>query len=127
MTRHRIQKQVDQPGIEGLAGLVALKLRAGDTLALTGDLGAGKTTFARTLIRALLDDAGAEVPSPTFSLVQTYAAPRFEVAHLDLYRIAHEDEVLELDLEGVRPAACSSSNGQNALGPFLVRVVSRFI
>ena len=99
MARHRIQKQVDQPGIERLAGLVAFKLRAGDTVALSGDLGSGKTTFARALIRASLGDAGAEVPSPTFSLVQTYASPRFEIAHLDLYRIAHDDEILELDLE----------------------------
>ena len=102
MTQHKIHKQVDLPGLERLAGLIALKLRAGDTLALSGDLGAGKTTFARAFIRACLDDAGAEVPSPTFSLVQTYAAPRFEIAHLDLYRIGHEDEVLELDLEGAR-------------------------
>jgi tRNA threonylcarbamoyl adenosine modification protein YjeE len=79
-----------------LAELVALKLTRGDTIALSGDLGSGKTTFARALIRAILADPEAEVPSPTFSLVQTYDTPRLALAHLDLYRIASEDETAEL-------------------------------
>ena len=75
-----------------LAQRIALKLKPGDTITLTGDLGAGKTTFARALIRALLNDADAEVPSPTFSLIQTYDAPRLTLAHLDLYRLTEEQE-----------------------------------
>jgi len=51
---------------------LALSLRPGDVLALKGDLGAGKSTLARSLIRALADDAGLDVPSPTFTLVQSY-------------------------------------------------------
>ncbi len=82
-----------------LAERIALKLAVGDVVALSGDLGAGKTTFARALIRAVLQDDLAEIPSPTFSLVQTYSAPRLELAHLDLYRISGEDEVIELGLE----------------------------
>ncbi len=82
-----------------LAQRIALKLKPGDTITLSGDLGAGKTTFARALIRALLNDADAEVPSPTFSLIQTYDAPRLTLAHLDLYRLTEEQEAYELGLE----------------------------
>ena len=90
---------LDQAGLERLAELVALKVRRGDCIALGGDLGAGKTTFARALIRALLADAAAEVPSPTFSLVQTYATPRLEVGHFDLYRLGGPGEAHEIGLE----------------------------
>ncbi len=79
-----------------LAEGLALKLRAGDVVALHGDLGAGKTTFARFLIRALLGDADAEVPSPTFPIVQHYDTPRFAVTHFDLYRLADADELEEV-------------------------------
>ncbi|HET6599038.1 MAG TPA: tRNA (adenosine(37)-N6)-threonylcarbamoyltransferase complex ATPase subunit type 1 TsaE, partial [Burkholderiaceae bacterium] len=62
--------ELDEPGVVLLAQLIALKIRSGDVLALRGDLGTGKTTLARALIRALLGDDTAEVPSPTFSLQQ---------------------------------------------------------
>lgn len=87
---------VDEPALARLAQRLALKLRAGDVLALRGDLGAGKTTFARGLIRALLGDPDAEIPSPTFALAQVYPAPRVSVAHFDMYRLAGADEADEL-------------------------------
>jgi N-acetylmuramate 1-kinase len=90
---------LDEPQLARLAQDVAFMLAPGDTLALVGDLGAGKTTFARALIRALTGDASLEVPSPTFTLVQTYAAPRFEVAHFDLYRLNEASELDELGLD----------------------------
>ena len=73
-------------------------LAAGDTLLLEGPIGAGKSAFARALIRHL---AGAEieVPSPTFTLVQTYDLPEITVWHCDLYRLTDPDEVLELGLD----------------------------
>ncbi len=64
-----------------------MALRAGDVLALSGDLGAGKTTLARGLIRALAGDPGLDVPSPTFTLVQAYET-RVPVHHFDLYRLS---------------------------------------
>lgn len=84
-----------------LAQLVATKVLAGDMITLRGDLGAGKTTFARYLIRALLGDDGTEVPSPTFTLVQAYETARLPVRHFDLYRIASPDELHELEFDDV--------------------------
>ncbi len=77
---------------------LALALKAGDCLALSGDLGAGKSTLARALLRALADDEGLEVPSPTFTLVQTYPL-RIPVAHFDLYRLADSSELDELGFD----------------------------
>src|SRR5258706_11587475 len=82
-----------------LAADVASILKAGDLVTLSGDLGAGKTAFARALIRHLAEDAAMEVPSPTFTLVQTYALPRFTVVHADLYRVAHAGELAELGVD----------------------------
>ncbi len=92
-------RRVSETGLTRIAELLALKLATGDMVALTGDLGAGKTTLARALLRALLGDAEAEVPSPTFSIVQTYGTARLSVAHADLYRLTSEDEALELGFD----------------------------
>jgi len=89
---------VREPDLRHIAELLAFALRPGDVVALRGDLGAGKTTFARVLLRVLLGDEDAEVPSPTFSLLQTYATPRFPVFHFDLYRLGSPEDALELGL-----------------------------
>ena len=77
---------------------LALALKPGDCLALIGDLGAGKSTLARAFIRAMADEPDLEVPSPTFTIVQTYAA-RNPVAHLDLYRLSDVSELDELGID----------------------------
>jgi tRNA threonylcarbamoyl adenosine modification protein YjeE len=92
-------RELDQAGVVRLAELIALKLRAGDVVALRGELGAGKTTLARALVAAVLGDDDAEVPSPTFSLVQVYASRRLTVAHYDFYRLSSADDVRELGFE----------------------------
>jgi len=71
-------------------------LRAGDTVALIGGLGAGKTTLARGLVQSLLPHE--TVPSPTYTLVQTYDVPNYTLWHCDLYRLEHRDEAYELGL-----------------------------
>lgn len=77
---------------------LALALKAGDCVGLSGDLGAGKSTFARALLRAMADDAALEVPSPTFTLVQSYEL-RIPVAHFDLYRLGDASELDELGFD----------------------------
>ena len=93
-TRH-----LDEAGVVRLAELLALKIRSGDVIALSGDLGAGKTTLARALIGAVLRDSSAEVPSPTFSLHQAYVSRRLTIAHFDFYRLSGAHEAVELGFE----------------------------
>ena len=78
---------------------LAAVLKPGDLITLSGGLGAGKTALARALIRHLAGDPALEVPSPTFTLVQTYALPRFTVVHVDLYRVGHQSELAELGVD----------------------------
>jgi hypothetical protein len=85
---------------EALARELSLWARPGLAILLSGDLGAGKSAFARAFIRALAkDDREFDVPSPSFSLVQTYEAIRVPVVHVDLYRLQSHSEVAELGLE----------------------------
>ena len=84
---------------ERLGQDLALALRKGDLVTLSGDLGAGKSTLARGLIRTIAADNDYEVPSPTFTLVQSYPELRLPVSHVDLYRISAAEEVDELGLD----------------------------
>ncbi|MBB4237185.1 tRNA (adenosine(37)-N6)-threonylcarbamoyltransferase complex ATPase subunit type 1 TsaE [Rhizobium esperanzae] len=77
---------------------LALALKAGDCLALSGDLGAGKSSLARAILRAMADDEGLEVPSPTFTLVQSYDL-RIPISHFDLYRLGDPAELTELGFD----------------------------
>ena len=80
--------------VEAMAMRLAPLLRRGDTLLLQGPLGAGKTSFARSLLQAL--GITEDVPSPTFTILQTYDAANFTIYHFDLYRLKNEAELLEL-------------------------------
>ncbi|MEL6688616.1 MAG: tRNA (adenosine(37)-N6)-threonylcarbamoyltransferase complex ATPase subunit type 1 TsaE [Pseudomonadota bacterium] len=79
-----------------LGAHLARALRPGDVVRLSGDLGAGKTTLARGLIQSKLGDV--EVPSPTYTLVQTYDWDDGELWHCDLYRLDHPNDAYELGL-----------------------------
>jgi len=88
----------DEAATEALGRRLAAAARPGDVIALAGPLGAGKTTLARAFIRHLTSER-EEVPSPTFTLVQTYASPRGTIWHFDLLRLRRPQEALELGIE----------------------------
>ncbi len=79
---------------------LALLIGPGDVITLSGDLGAGKTAAARAMIRYLAGDDGLEVPSPTFTLAQSYDLPPFPLVHADLYRV---NDPIELEEIGLSP------------------------
>ncbi len=84
----------DLAATKALAKVIAPKLKKGDVIALSGELGAGKTEFARALLHEL--GAQGDVPSPTFTLLQTYEAEGLLISHFDLYRLKSPDELDEL-------------------------------
>jgi tRNA threonylcarbamoyladenosine biosynthesis protein TsaE len=88
----------DEAATAGLGRAIAGALRPGEAVCLSGPLGAGKSTLARALVRALTTP-DEEVPSPTFTLVQFYEGPRLTVAHFDLYRLSSPDEAYEIGLD----------------------------
>ena len=88
----------DEAATGRLGQAVAAQLRPGEAVCLTGPLGAGKSTLARALVRALTTP-DEEVPSPTFTLVQFYEGARLAVAHFDLYRLSDPDEAYEIGLD----------------------------
>ena len=108
----------DLEATESFAQRIASILRAPDVIALGGELGAGKTTFSRALIRAL-DGSDIEVPSPTFTLVQIYELPTFELWHFDLYRLESPPDALELDIEDAFATSVSLVEWPERLGPYL--------
>ena len=96
----------DADATERLGEDLARALRRGDVLALSGDIGAGKSTLARAFVRAMADDSELEVPSPTFTLAQEYAL-RVPIAHFDFYRLNDPDEARELGLgEAMETGIC---------------------
>jgi len=88
-----------QQATERFAIDIAAALDPGDLVTLSGDLGAGKTTFARAVIRYLAENPGIAVPSPTFTLMQGYELPRFPLVHADLYRLEGPGELAELGFD----------------------------
>ncbi|MGX1309670.1 tRNA threonylcarbamoyl adenosine modification protein YjeE [Amorphus suaedae] len=89
----------DEAATTRLAEDVAAVVRPGDLITLSGPLGAGKTTFARALLRTLADDPELEVPSPTYTLLQPYELKRLTIAHMDLYRLGDPSEAAELGID----------------------------
>lgn len=105
MPEHSATLAIDTPDATcRFAQRLAARVRPGDVVLLAGGIGAGKTHFARCLILATLD-APEDVPSPTYTLVQTYQGTTGEIWHADLYRLTHLNEVEEL---GLTEAFCTA-------------------
>ena len=94
----------DELATARLGATIAGSLGAGDVVALSGPLGAGKTALARGAIARLT--GRAEAPSPTFTLVETYEAENFPLFHFDLYRLEKAEDVWELGLEEALEGVC---------------------
>ncbi|MDR1827911.1 MAG: tRNA (adenosine(37)-N6)-threonylcarbamoyltransferase complex ATPase subunit type 1 TsaE [Methylobacteriaceae bacterium] len=90
-----------------LAEIVARELKPGDLVTLVGDLGAGKTTLARAIIRTLAKTPDLEVPSPTFTILQHYETSRGQVIHADFYRLSDPSDLIELDWEDISETGIS--------------------
>ncbi|HSR72376.1 MAG TPA: tRNA (adenosine(37)-N6)-threonylcarbamoyltransferase complex ATPase subunit type 1 TsaE [Kiloniellales bacterium] len=114
----------DEAATETLAARLSGLARRGDVIALFGDLGTGKTTFARAFVNALPRAEGAprgdeEVPSPTFTLLQIYERRPAPIWHFDLYRVRRPDEAYELGLEEALAEGISLIEWPERLGPLL--------
>ena len=115
------ETQASLPDLASMAAYgaaIAERLQAGDVVALTGGLGAGKTTLARAILAAL-GHAG-EVPSPTFTIIETYAAPplRLPVVHADFYRLEDPSELQEIGLDDYREGAVLLAEWPDHAGGF---------
>lgn len=114
----RIHKTQSPEETAQVARHMASLLKPGDVLLLKGELGAGKSTFARALIQSLCVET-TEVPSPTFTLVQTYETPAFVLWHFDLYRLNHPEDITELGLEEALAHGVSLIEWPELLGPLM--------
>ncbi len=101
-----------------LGQALAKGAQAGDVICLYGDLGAGKSVLARAFVRALCG-ADTDVPSPTFTLMQTYDAPNFEIIHADLYRLENPHDIIEIGLDEVLDDAVTLIEWPSRMGNFL--------
>lgn len=113
----------DAAATDRFADALAARLGAGDAILLSGPLGAGKSHLARRIIQVRQSEHGApeDVPSPTFTLVQTYMAGDLEIWHADLYRLADASEVVELGLADAFETALVLVEWPDRLGPLAPR------
>lgn len=109
----------DLAATEKLARALAGLVRRGDVIGLAGELGAGKTTFARAFLRARAGAEREEVPSPTFTLAQAYDLPGLPVWHFDLYRLAKAEDAFELGIEEAFAEGVSLIEWPGRLGRWL--------
>ena len=106
----------DLAAMEAFGARIAARLKTGDVVALTGGLGAGKTTLARAIIAALGHEG--EVPSPTFTLIETYHELDPPLVHADFYRLERPEDAAELGLDDYREGAALIAEWPDHAGGF---------
>ena len=109
----------NEQATEALGATLAARLKPGDVVGLKGDLGAGKTTLARAIVRAAAGDPDLIVPSPTFTLVEVYDTPKGAYWHFDLYRLDDPEQVYELGWEEALAEGIVLLEWPERLGPLL--------
>jgi tRNA threonylcarbamoyladenosine biosynthesis protein TsaE len=114
----------DERATDQLGATLAARLRIGDVVGLKGELGAGKTTLARAILRAASGDPNLIVPSPTFTLVEVYETSRGSFWHFDLYRLETPEQVFELGWEEALAQGISIIEWPERLGPLLPKHLS---
>ena len=128
-TRESLELE-DEAATIALARWLAGYIRADDFIALSGDLGAGKTTFARAFLRALTGDPDLEAPSPTFTLVQSYDGPGYPIVHADFYRLRGAEELHPLGWDEMIDGAVTlvewPERAQSALPADRLEIVFRY-
>jgi tRNA threonylcarbamoyladenosine biosynthesis protein TsaE len=113
-----IEQLPDLGAMAAFGARIAVRLRPGDVVALSGGLGAGKTTLARAIIAALGHDG--EVPSPSFAIIETYDPPavRLPLVHADFYRLDRPEEADEIGLDDYRQGAVLIAEWPDQAGGF---------
>ncbi len=128
-TRESLELE-DEAATIALARWLAGYIRPGDFIALAGDLGAGKTSFARAFLRELTDEPTLEAPSPTFTLVQTYDGPGYPIVHADFYRLRGPEELQPLGWDELIDGAVTlvewSERAASALPADRLEILFRF-
>ena len=114
----------DETATERLGATLAARLQPGDVVGLQGELGSGKTTLARAILRAAAGDPDLIVPSPTFTLVEVYETARGTYWHFDLYRLEAPEQVYELGWEEALAGGVVLVEWPQRLGPLLPKHLS---
>jgi len=114
----------NEAATERLGATLAERLKPGDVVGLKGELGSGKTTLARAILRAATGDPDLIVPSPTFTLVEVYDTPRGTYWHFDLYRLEAPQQAYELGWEEALAGGIALIEWPERLGSLLPRHLS---
>jgi tRNA threonylcarbamoyladenosine biosynthesis protein TsaE len=112
-------KHLTEAHLCSFAKTFAQTLIVPNVVCLYGDLGAGKSTFCRAVIQTLLHDANHIVPSPTFTLVQEYVCEKGMIYHFDLYRLQHQEDLIELNIEEALQSGLCLIEWPDRLGNFM--------